>query len=185
MTPESTDSFPRVVSSTPIYRGRIIDVHIDDIEVEPGRVYKRDIVGHPGAVVILPVDAQGRLLWITQYRYAAGKTLLELPAGTLEVGELPIETAKREIVEEVGFAAETWHDLGGFYSAPGFCSEYLYAYLATDLHEDQADGDEDEDITVLPLTLEETYARLDAGEIIDAKSIATLMLYLRYRSSTR
>ncbi len=173
------EGFPRVVSSTPIYKGRVIDVRVDEVEMEPGRVFKRDVVAHPGAVVIMPIDEQGRILWITQYRYAAGKTLLELPAGTLEEGESPAETARREIIEEVGFAAETWKELGGFYSAPGFCSEYLYAYLATDLSEDFADGDEDEDIEVLPLSLEETYARLDAGEITDAKSIATLMLYLR------
>jgi len=161
----------------------VIEVRTDEIEVEPGRVFKRDVVAHPGAVVIIPVDAEGRILWITQYRYAAGKTLLELPAGTLEHGEAPAETARREIVEEVGYAAETWQELGGFYSAPGFCSEYLYAFLATDLREDYADGDEDEDIAVVPLTLEETYARLDAGEITDAKSIATLLLYLRNRQS--
>ncbi len=176
----TSQNHPKVLSSTPIYKGRVIDVRVDEIEVEPGRVFKRDVVAHPGAVVIMPVDAEGRILWITQYRYAAGKTLLELPAGTLEAGEAPAETARREIVEEVGYAADTWQELGGFYSAPGFCSEYLYAYLATDLREDYADGDEDEDIEVLPLTLEETYARLDAGEIIDAKSIATLMLYLRH-----
>jgi ADP-ribose pyrophosphatase len=180
MTEESTVT-PRVVFSTPIYKGRVIDVRVDEIEVEPGRVYRRDVVSHPGAVVILPVDDKGRLLWITQYRYAAGKTLLELPAGTLEVGEEPLACARREIVEEVGFAAGELTPLGGFYSAPGFCSEYLYAFLATGLREDFADGDEDEDITVVPLTLEETYARLDAGEITDAKSIATLMLYLRRR----
>jgi ADP-ribose pyrophosphatase len=172
--------FPRVISSTPIYKGRIIDLRVDEIEVEPGRVYKRDVVSHPGAVVILPVDADGRILWITQYRYAAAKVLLELPAGTLEDGEQPLACAQREIVEEVGFATASWHELGGFYSAPGFCSEYLYAFLATDLREDHADGDEDEDIAVIPLTLEETYARLDAGEITDAKSIATLLLYLRH-----
>jgi ADP-ribose diphosphatase len=174
---------PRVVSSTPIYHGRVIDVRVDEVELAPGRVFKRDVVSHPGAVVILPVDGEGRILWITQYRYAAGKTLLELPAGTLEEGEEPAACARREIVEEVGFAAGTWESLGGFYSAPGFCSEYLHAFLATDLREDSADGDEDEDITVLPLTLEETYARLDAGDIVDAKSIATLMLYLRKRLS--
>ena len=172
--------FPRVVSSTAIYQGRVIDVRVDEIEIAPGRVFKRDVVSHPGAVVIIPVDAEGRILWITQYRYAAGKVLLELPAGTLEEGEQPLACAQREIVEEVGFAAAAWHDLGGFYSAPGFCSEYLFAFLATDLREDHADGDEDEDITVLPLSLEETYARLDAGEIVDAKSIATLLLYLRH-----
>jgi ADP-ribose pyrophosphatase len=174
---------PRVVSSTPIYHGRVIDVRVDEIEVEPGRVYKRDVVSHSGAVVIIPIDDQDRILWITQYRYAAGKTLLELPAGTLEAGEEPLECAHREIVEEVGFAAGDLVPLGGFYSAPGFCTEYLHAFLATGLREDYADGDEDEDITVIPLTLEETYARLDAGEIVDAKSIATLLLYLRRGSN--
>ena len=180
---ESIEDAPRIISSTQVHHGRVIDVRVDEIEMGPGRVFRRDVVSHPGAVVILPVDAQGRLLWITQYRYAAGRTLLELPAGTLEEGEEPEACARREVVEEVGFAAGTWQALGGFYSAPGFCSEYLYAFLATSLREAYAEGDEDEDIAVLPLTLEETYARLDAGEIIDAKSIATLMLYLRQKSS--
>ena len=178
MTSDNEPTF-KVISTTPIFQGRVIDMHVDEVEFEPGRISRREVVTHPGAVVIIPVDEQGRILWITQYRYAAGKTLLELPAGTLEPDETPLATAQREIVEEVGFAAAAWRELGGFYSAPGFCSEYLYAYLATDLQEDYAAADEDEDITVIPLTLDETYARLDAGEIIDAKSIATLMLYLR------
>ena len=169
----------RTLSSTPIHKGRVIEVRQDEIEVRPGLVVKRDVVSHPGAVVIIPVDAAGRIHWITQYRYAAGKTLLELPAGTLEHNEEPEACARREIVEEVGVAASSWRSLGGFYSAPGFCSEYLHAFLATDLREEYADGDEDEDIEVLPLTLDESFARLDAGEIEDAKSIATLLLYLR------
>ncbi|HEY7467477.1 MAG TPA: NUDIX hydrolase, partial [Dehalococcoidia bacterium] len=84
-----------------------------------------------------------------------------------------------ELAEETGFAAGTWRLLGGFYSAPGFCDEYLTAFLATELRPEQADGDDDEDITVEPLTLEESLARVDAGEVIDAKSLATLMLYMR------
>jgi ADP-ribose pyrophosphatase len=175
---------PRVLSSSPIHKGRIIDVHQDEIEVRPGLVVKRDVVEHPGAVVILPIDSEGRILWITQYRYAAKRSLLELPAGTLEEGEEPEACARREIVEEVGFAASDWRRLGGFYSAPGFCSEYLHAFLATGLTEDYAEGDEDEDISVLPLTLDETMSRIEAGEIEDAKSIATLLLYLRRTNST-
>lgn len=179
----SQSSQPRVVGSTPIYKGRVIDVRVDQIEVAPGRVYQRDVVAHPGAVVIIPVDAHGRILWITQYRYAASRALLELPAGTLEEGEEPAECARRELIEEVGFAATAWQSLGGFYSAPGFCTEYLHAFAATDLREDYADGDEDEDIQVVPLTLEESLARLEAGEIIDAKSLATLLLYMRKQPS--
>lgn len=173
-----SDSY-RTLASTPIHKGRVIEVRQDEIEVRPGLVVKRDVVSHPGAVVIIPVDGDGRIHWITQFRYAAGKTLLELPAGTLEEGEEPEACARREIIEEAGVTANRWRALGGFYSAPGFCSEYLHAFLATDLREEYADGDEDEDIEVLPLTLEESLARLDAGEIEDAKSIATLLFYLR------
>jgi ADP-ribose pyrophosphatase len=81
------DGFPRVVFSTPIYKGHVIDVRVDEVEMEPGKVHKRDMVAHPGAVVIMPIDEQGRILWITQYRHPTGGTLLELPAGTLEEGE--------------------------------------------------------------------------------------------------
>jgi ADP-ribose pyrophosphatase len=176
-----TESQPRVVSSEPIYTGRVIDVRVDQIEIEPGRVFKREVVAHPGAVVILPIDNDGRVLWVVQYRYAAGKALLELPAGTLEHGEDPEACARRELIEEVGFAAEHWQHLGGFFSAPGFCTEYLYAFAATGLEESYADGDEDEDIEVVALMLDESLARLDAGEIVDAKSLATLMLYMRKR----
>ena len=128
---------------------------------------------------MLAVDAEERILWIRQHRWAAGRELLELPAGTLERDEAPEACARRELAEETGFAAANWQALGGFYSAPGFCDEYLHAFAATDLRPEDADGDEDEDITLEPLTMEETMAHLDAGEIVDAKSLATLMLPCR------
>jgi ADP-ribose pyrophosphatase len=129
----------------------------------------------------VPVDGEGRLLWVRQYRYAAGRSLLELPAGTLEQHEAPEATARRELVEEVGFAAAQWRELGRFFTAPGFCTEYMYAYLATDLTPAYAKADDDEDISVEPLTLDESLRRVDAGEIEDAKSIAALHFYLRKR----
>jgi ADP-ribose pyrophosphatase len=168
-----------LIGTRQIYEGRVISLRVDEIEVASGVNVRREVVTHPGAVVMLPIDEQGRILWVKQYRYAAKRELLELPAGTLEHGEEPLATAHRELREEVGHAAATLEPLGGFYSAPGFCSEYLRAYLATGLTADAADGDEDEDIEVVPLTLDESLARLDAGDIIDAKSIATLLLYLR------
>jgi ADP-ribose pyrophosphatase len=171
--------FPILIGRREIYNGRVISLRVDEIEVRSGTNVRRDVVDHPGAVVMLAVDAKGRLLWVRQLRYAAERELLELPAGTLEQGEEPEACARRELAEETGFAAETWRSLGGFYSAPGFCTEYLHAFAATDLREEHADGDEDEDIEVVPLTLDEALARLDAGEIVDAKSIATLLLYLR------
>lgn len=173
--------FPILIGSQPIYRGRAVSLRVDEIEVKSGVNVRREVVEHPGAVVILPVDGEGRILWIRQYRYAAGRDLLELPAGTLEPGEEPEATARREIVEEAGVRADTWQRLGGFFSAPGFCTEYLHCYLATGLTPDQADGDEDEDIVVVPMTLEESLAMVDRGELEDAKSLAALLLYLRRR----
>jgi ADP-ribose pyrophosphatase len=179
MTSHPHRPFPILIGSRDIYEGRVITVRVDEIEVKDGLNVRREVVAHPGAVVMLPLDAEGRILWVRQHRWAAQRQLLELPAGTLEVGETPEATARRELMEEVGFAASSWERLGGFYSAPGFCDEYLHAFLASGLTEQSADGDEDEDIEVVPLTLEESLARIDAGEVEDAKSLSALLLYLR------
>ena len=180
MSPEDK-IYPFLTDSRVVHEGRVIEVRVDDVEIREGLHVRRDVVKHPGAVVMLAVDAEERILWIRQHRWAAGRELLELPAGTLEANEEPAACARRELAEETGFAAAQWQALGGFYSAPGFCDEYLYAFAASNLTPQQADGDEDEDITLEPLTLEETLARVDAGDIVDAKSLATLMLYLRTR----
>jgi ADP-ribose pyrophosphatase len=178
MTSHHEKRFPVLVGSREIYDGRVISVRVDEIEV-PAGIVRREVVGHPGAVVIVPVDSDGRILWVRQHRWAAQRELLELPAGTLEADETPEQTARRELPEETNFAADTWTQLGGFFSAPGFCEEYLYAYLATSLRPESADGDEDEDIEVVPLSLDESLALVDSGQIEDAKSLAALMLYLR------
>jgi ADP-ribose pyrophosphatase len=171
--------FPLLIGTREVYEGRVINLRVDEIEVKPGLNVRREIVTHHGAVVMLPVDAEGRILWVRQHRWAAQRHLLELPAGTIEAGESPDETARRELIEEVGFAASDWQRLGGFFSAPGFCTEYLHAYLATGLTAQHADGDEDEDIEVVPLSPDESMARIAAGEVEDAKSLATLLLYMR------
>ncbi|HLF70904.1 MAG TPA: NUDIX hydrolase [Dehalococcoidia bacterium] len=158
----------------------MITLRVDEIEVASG-VVRREVVAHPGAVVILPVDGDGRILWVKQHRWATGRDLLELPAGTIEHGEDPEACARREVAEETGFGAATWKRLGGFFTAPGFCDEYLTAFLATDLAPEEADGDEDEDIEIVPLTLDESLERIDNGGIEDAKSLATLHYYLRAR----
>jgi ADP-ribose pyrophosphatase len=183
MTSHPHRPFPILIGSRDIYEGRVISLRVDEIEVEPGLNVRREVVSHNGAVVMLAVDAEGRILWVRQHRWAAQRNLLELPAGTIETGESAEATAQRELAEEVGFAASTWEKLGGFFSAPGFCSEYLHAFLATGLSDQQADGDEDEDIEVVPLTLEESLAHVAAGEVEDAKSLATLMLYLQRQGS--
>ncbi len=168
-----------LVDSQDIYRGRVIKVRVDTIAIG-GATYKREVVEHPGAIVLVPTDAAGRILWVRQHRYAVGRELLELPAGTVEKGEETVACAGRELAEETGFEAARLEALGGFYSAPGFCTEYLHAFAASDLRPaPDAHADEDEDITVEPLTVAESLARIEAGEVIDAKSLAAFFLYLR------
>ena len=173
--------FPILIGSQPIYEGRVVSLRVDEIEVASGRNVRREVVDHPGAVVVVPIDDQGRILWVRQHRYAVGRDLLELPAGTLEHGETPEATARRELPEETGFAAAQWQRLGGFFTAPGFCTEYIHAFLATALTPEYAQGDEDEEMEVVPLSLDESLARIDSGEVEDAKSIAAILYYIRRR----
>jgi ADP-ribose pyrophosphatase len=142
-----------------IYRGRAFNV-------------RRDV----GAVTILPIDTEGRILFVRQYRHATGKELLELPAGTLDVGELPENCALREIREETGFAAGKLIKLGEFYLAPGYSTEYMVVYLASELHPDPLPGDQDEFITLEPIPIELAYSLALNGEIQDGKSLAALLL---------
>jgi ADP-ribose pyrophosphatase len=172
--------FPVLIGSQEIYQGRVVNLRVDTIEVADGLNVRREVVEHPGAVVIVPVDAQGRILWVRQYRYAVGKELLEMPAGTLEHDETPEACALREVAEETGFQAASLEPLGTYYSAPGFCTEYMYTYAATGLSPATgAHADDDEDIEVEPLSVEESLRRIDAGDVIDAKSLSALFLYLR------
>jgi ADP-ribose pyrophosphatase len=173
--------FPILVGSQEIYDGRVVKLRVDTLEVASGSNVRREVVEHPGAVVIVPEDAQGRILFVRQYRYAVGRDLLELPAGTLEHNEAPEVCARRELEEETGHSAGDLQALGSFYTAPGFCTEHMHVFAARALTEASAAHDDDEDISVEPLSLEEALGRIDGGEIVDAKSIAALHLYIRKR----
>ncbi len=165
------------IASREIYDGRIIKVRVDDILLtESGRQSVREVVEHAPAVVIVPVDSDGNVLLVRQYRYAAKQTLLEAPAGIVEHGEDPDACAQRELAEEIGFASRNLRALGGFWASPGFCDEFLYAYLAKDLvpHKLQADGDENIEVEKVPLARIPQLIRL--GEIQDAKSVAALLM---------
>ena len=173
----------RTLGSTRPCSGRRIAVRVDDVERSDGHRTTREIVEHPGAVGILAWDGQ-RLALLRQWRHAAGRALLEIPAGTLEPGEEALATARRELAEETGLAAERWDDGPGFFTAPGFCTEYLSLFLATSLLEVAAGGDEDETLEASWATLDEALAMIDAGEIVDAKSMAGILwLARRLRSS--
>jgi ADP-ribose pyrophosphatase len=137
--------------------------------------FQRHTVVHPGAVAILPFDAKGRVLMIRQFRPAANDWLLEIPAGTLEKGEAPLACAKRELIEEIGFAARKWKKLGAVFTAPGFCTERIHLYKAWDLKAAFAEKDEDEHIELAAMTMSDVRRAIKNGKICDAKTMSALM----------
>lgn len=165
------------LSKETIYEGRIFKVVREMVRIYTGKEKQRDIVVHPGAVALVVVDNDGKLILVNQYRHAAGKVLLEIPAGTREANEDPETCAVRETQEETGYRPRKVERMGGFFSAPGFCTEYLHCYLLTDLEEGREPADEDENIEVERLTVQEAIDAIWSGRICDAKSICGIMMY--------
>jgi ADP-ribose pyrophosphatase len=164
------------IRSDIIYHGRAFDVRRDQVRLPDGQIVHMDIVDHVGAVTLIPVDDQGRIWFVRQYRQAAGETLLELPAGMIEVGERPETCARREIREEIGMAAGKIQKIGEYFLAPGYSTEFMHVYLATDLHPDPLPGDVDEFLSVEAISIEQAFLMAENGEIRDAKTLATLLL---------
>jgi ADP-ribose pyrophosphatase len=164
------------IDSESIYSGRVVKLFVDTVELPNGATSKRELVRHPGAVAIVPVDAEGRLVLVEQYRYATGKVLLEIPAGTLEPNEDPDVCANRELQEETGYKPGKLQKLGAIYLAPGYSTELIHLYLATDLSESRLAGDEDEFIDILHLSLADVLDKITNNTIQDAKTISAVML---------
>lgn len=162
------------VSTKPIFRGAIFDVRVDTIVSPNGKQFTREIVEHPGGVCIASKPSENEILLIKQYRYSIDEELIEIPAGRVDPGEDKLSAAKRELIEETGYSASTWHELPPIFSAPGFCNELLGCYLATDLTWVGINPDEDEDIQVIKVTLEEAWELVLNGTIRDAKTVAIL-----------
>jgi ADP-ribose diphosphatase len=171
-----------VLSSDPVYEGRAISVRTDRIRMENGHETTVEIVRHADSVVMVPVDDQGQVWFVRQYRHSTARDLLELPAGTLRQGEAPGACAARELREETGMGARDMFSIGAFFLAPGYASEYMHVYLARGLFPDPRAADEDEVITVETVTLEKARTLLHGGTLQDAKSIAALALALPYLS---
>ncbi len=165
----------KVIESTSIYEGRIVHLHVDTVQLPDGRHAKREIVGHGGAVCIVPLRDTETVLLIKQFRLPAGKVLLEIPAGGLEKGESPADSAMRELREETGFRAETLRPLFAMYLAPGYSTELIHCFLATGLSPDALNPDADENLELVPMRLEDAVAAIFKGEIEDAKTIAGLL----------
>ena len=176
----------RVVDRRPLHNGHYMVFETDRIVRCDGSESVRDIVVHPGAVVVAPLDPDGMLLFVTQFRVPCGGAMLELPAGTLDTHEGTIEdpllAAHRELEEETGYRAGKMERIGGFWSAPGFSTEYLTLYLATDLRpadESRLGPDEDENLRLSRLPWRDAVAAVEGGVIEDAKSVAGVLLLAR------
>ncbi len=175
-----SDAAP-LLSSRLVYEGRIFDVTVDRVRLPHGREASLEIVRHDGSVVLIPIDEDGRLLLVRQYRHAAGRFLWELPAGSLEVGEDPDEAARRECQEELGLIPGRLERLLTLYPTPGFCTEVMTFYRASGLRlpgpgDAEAHQDEDESIEVGRFTPEHAAEMIDRGEIADLKTVAGLWL---------
>ncbi|MBH77124.1 MAG: ADP-ribose pyrophosphatase [Dehalococcoidia bacterium] len=174
---------PELTKTETIFDGRLFKLKLDTLLTREGVKFQREMVYHPGAVCMIPIDADGQLLLVEQYRHGARTRLLEIPAGTLEPGEDPIETAARELREEIGMRAAKIESLGGFWIAPSYATEYLHLYLCSALTRDPLPGDEDEDIEIVRITPMEALSAIDSGLISDAKSIAGILRWDRLQKS--
>lgn len=169
-----------LIKSEMILEGRAFKIRRDYLRTPNGRETRLEIIEHGGSVVLIPIDNDGNVLFVRQYRHAAGNDLLELPAGTRDGDEPFEECAAREIREETGMEAGKLQKVGEFYLAPGYSSEFMAVYLATDLKENALDADEDEFLDVEKIPLEKVLQIAERGDLPDAKSLAALLLAKRY-----
>jgi len=179
---EHTDPEP-TIESKDIYQGRIIQLRVDTVQLPSGRTTTREIVEHEDAVCVVPIDENNNVLMVRQYRKAAQLNLLEVPAGGVEAGETPDETVLRELQEEVSVTSGSLRRLSGFWVSPGWATEFMHAYLATDLTPASLPADDDEYISVERVPLDSIPGLIESGEIQDSKSIASLLLALRVLNS--
>lgn len=168
-----------IVATRKIYSGRIVQLDVLEVALPDGQHSKREVIHHPGAAAVVALDAEQNLLLVQQYRIAADRVLIELPAGTLYPEEPPEECAMRELQEETGYKAGTLQALGGFFAAPGYTTEYIHLFLGTDLIESVLPKDADEVIEVVRLPFADALRMIESGEIIDSKSIIGIMRVAR------
>ena len=167
-------SEPVLLSTRPVHRGRVLDLALETVRLPNGEEIELEIIHHRGAAAVVPVDADGSVWLVRQYRHATGQYLLEIPAGKLDGGEAPETCAAREVEEEVGRRAGKLTPLGFIWTTPGFTDERIWLYLATDLGESKQALERDEWLTVERRPLEEAVRLAEEGTITDGKSICAL-----------
>ena len=174
----------KTLSSQLVYEGRAVKLRVDTVQMASGRKTTREIVEHSDCVAIIAIDADDNLLLVKQYRKAVGKELLEIPAGGIDPGEDPITAVRRELREETGYLPRKVERLTGFYSAPGYCTEYLHLYLATDLIPSQLHAEDTANISLIRVPVGQISSLIASGSICDAKSLAGLFTFLEHQTLT-
>ncbi|MFC1897478.1 NUDIX hydrolase [Chloroflexota bacterium] len=167
----------KTLSSQLIYDGQVVKLRVDTVSIPGGRETTREIVEHSDCVAIIAIDADDNVLLVDQFRKPVEKELLEIPAGGIEPGEDPVTAVRREMQEETGYLPQRVEKLGGFYSTPGYCSEYLHLYLAVDLTPSQRYAEDTESIKLVRVPISQIPSLIATGSICDAKSIAGLLTY--------
>jgi ADP-ribose pyrophosphatase len=168
----------KALTSKLLHKGRHFSFRIDEIQLPSGKTTTRDIVDHPGAVAIVPILDDGRILLVKQYRYTAGKELLEIPAGTLEEDEAPDTCARRELKEETGYTAGSMKKVLAMYMAPGYSNEVIHLYFATALKAGESHAEDDENISLEIYGPDDLLEKIEKNTIEDAKTIAGILIYL-------
>lgn len=173
----------KTLSSQLVYEGRAVKLRIDTVRMPNGRETTREIVEHSDCVAIIAVDADDNVLLVSQFRKSVEKELLEIPAGGIEPCEEPETTVRRELQEETGYLPEKVQRLGGFYSTPGYCTEYLYLYLATDLVLSPLSAEDTESIRLVRMPINQILDLITSAKICDSKSIAGLLTFLESKKA--
>jgi len=168
----------RTLESERIYEGRILALRVDRVVLPGGRETTREVVEHPDCVAIVAIDSKNNVILVRQFRSPVGKVLLEIPAGCIEPGEQPVQSALRELEEETGYTAGKMERICGFYSGPGYSTEFLHIFLATELEPGSKRPQEDEIIETETIPLEQIPGLIASGEVCDAKSIAGLLVVI-------
>ncbi len=165
----------KIIDSKQIYDGRVVKLHIETVQLDDGYTYEREVIRHSGAVALLPFDEDGNIYLVRQFRAGAEGDLLELPAGQLEPGEPPEVCARRELQEEIGMYPEELVELGGFYVAASYTSEFITIFMARGLRESVLPGDKDERIEIVKMPFEEAVQMAYRNEVYDSKTLIGLM----------
>lgn len=166
----------QILKIEPVYQAHVFGVKRVHLRLPDGKERPYDLVDHADSITIVPLDDDGNLYFVNQYRVGVGGDLLELPAGVLEPGEDPLEGAAREVREETGFAARQIEKVGDFWLAAGYCNEHMTIYLATGLYPAPLQQDADEFLQLVKMPAAEAYARAGRGEFHDSKTLASLLL---------